>query len=183
MPGNCQSHSDGMSAGCNQWRQLSYWKGFFCPQHIRCKMLIVSAMQPVTLTILLKQEQMRHGPRDKNTWARVTGQEEKCCLIHLLPLSNPSWGSLDMPIAHLPNSTLFMNFPQKSIFSNWKVLTLLRPSRPSSFSPPFPDTELAPARRALLRSQTFKTCSVQCGFLTIWGAPFHRNSRQEKKTD
>ena len=128
-------------------------KSFFCLQHIRCK--IVSAMQPVTLTIVLKQEQMRHGPRDKNTWARVTGQEEKCCLIHLLPLSNPSWGSLDMPIAHLPNSTLFMNFPQKSIFSNWKVLTLLRPSRPSSFSPPFPDTELAPARRALLRSQTF----------------------------
>ena len=102
MPGNCQSHSDGMSAGCNQWRQLSYWKGFFCPQHIRCKMLIVSAMQPVTLTILLKQEQMRHGPRDKNTWARVTGQEEKCCLIHLLPLSNPSWGSLDMPICPIP---------------------------------------------------------------------------------
>ena len=65
---------------------------FFYPQHIRCKMLIVSAMQPVTLTIVLKQEQMRHGPRDKNTWAPVTGQEEKYCLIHLLPLSldNPS---------------------------------------------------------------------------------------------
>ena len=160
-------------------------ESFFCLQHIRCKMLIVSAMQPVTLTIVLKQEQMRHGPRDKNTWARVTGQEDKFCLIHLLPLSNPSWGSFDMPIAHCPTPPFLWIFQKNQHFPIEKSW-LCSDQAALPPSPPLSPT-LSWLRRAercsVHKPSTRKTCSVQCGFLTIWGAPFHRNSRQEKKTD
>ena len=145
---------------------------FFCPQHIRCK--IVSAMQPVTLTIVLKQEQMRHGPRDKNTWAPVTGQEEKYCLIHLLPLSNPSWGSLDMPIAHLPNSTPFMNFPKKI-----NIFQLKSPDFAPTKLPPSPplSPKLSWLRRAercsVHKPSTRKTCSVQCGRSAFLSEPYY----------